>query len=87
MPKEPTYAECPHCGVLVRVGRLACPSCGSDASTGWKSEEEIDYQSIEIPDFLPADLDQKPPSGMPWWWRVLGLLTALAFAMLALRLF
>ncbi|MEO0480427.1 MAG: hypothetical protein AAF196_13175 [Planctomycetota bacterium] len=87
MPKEPSYAECPHCGVLVREGRLACPSCGSDASTGWKSSEEIDYASVEIPDYLPEDFDGSSNKGLPIYWRVLGLITALTFAALALGLF
>ncbi|MEC7726130.1 MAG: hypothetical protein VYD05_11485, partial [Planctomycetota bacterium] len=32
-----------------------CRECGSDASTGWKSSDEIDYQSIEIPDGYGPD--------------------------------
>jgi tRNA(Ile2) C34 agmatinyltransferase TiaS len=43
--------ECPHCGASFKKGRLACPECGSDARTGWASQDEIDYQSVEIPDF------------------------------------
>ncbi|MEY2983260.1 MAG: hypothetical protein RL562_3487 [Planctomycetota bacterium] len=43
--------ECPHCGAFFKKGRLACPECGSDARTGWASQEEIDYRSVEIPDF------------------------------------
>ena len=47
--------ECPHCGAPVATGRLACPECGSDAGTGWQSSEEIDYQSVELPeDHEPA---------------------------------
>jgi hypothetical protein len=41
---------CPHCGAAFKAGRPACPECGSDAQTGWRDAEEIDYQSVEIPD-------------------------------------
>ncbi|PIE25689.1 MAG: hypothetical protein CSA62_00430 [Planctomycetota bacterium] len=42
--------DCPNCGAFVPKGRLACPECGSDENTGWKSSEEIEYQSVDIPD-------------------------------------
>ena len=42
-------ASCPECGAEYPAGRLACPECGSDAETGWKDEEEIQYQSIDLP--------------------------------------
>ncbi|MHC5062446.1 MAG: hypothetical protein ACYTG5_00570 [Planctomycetota bacterium] len=41
---------CPNCGAEYKAGRLACPECGSDAETGWKSSEEIDYMSVDLPD-------------------------------------
>jgi len=44
-------AECPNCGATFPAGRLACPECGSDAETGWKDAEEVEYASVEIPDF------------------------------------
>lgn len=49
---SPREHACPHCGAMYRAGRLACPECGSDANTGWQSSEEIDYSSVEIPDYL-----------------------------------
>jgi uncharacterized OB-fold protein len=42
--------DCPNCGAFVPRGRLACPECGSDENTGWKSSEEVEYQSVDIPD-------------------------------------
>ena len=47
--------ECPNCGAEVVVGKKVCRECGSDASTGWQSSEEIDYQSIDIPDGYGPD--------------------------------
>jgi len=40
---------CPHCGEDVVEGRMACAVCGSDALTGWKDSEEVDYLSVELP--------------------------------------
>ena len=42
--------ECPNCGATFRAGRLACPECGSDAETGWRGAEDLDYLAVEIPD-------------------------------------
>ncbi len=70
--------ECPECGAQFKAGRLACPECGSDAETGWKDENEIQYQSVEIPDYLP-DLDAKPEAKAgDRWFRVAAILAILA---------
>jgi len=56
---------CPHCGATFPEGRLSCPECGSDSETGWKSQEEIDYQSVELPEW-----DEEPrwtPEGPKAW--------------------
>lgn len=50
MARRRQIEHCPECGTEFRRGRLACPECGSDARTGWKTEEEIQYQSVQIPD-------------------------------------
>ena len=42
--------ECPNCGAMFRSGRLACPECGSDAETGWRDAQDLDYLSVDIPD-------------------------------------
>lgn len=49
MAARPTLI-CPNCGASFPKGRLACPECGSDENTGWKSQEDIDYESVDIPD-------------------------------------
>ena len=56
---QPTET-CPHCGATFRRGRLACPECGSDAETGWRSSEDIDYESIELPEHDGPEAAAKP---------------------------
>lgn len=55
MRKKRATFECPNCGADVPVRAKVCRECGSDADTGWKSSEEIDYQSIDIPDGYGPD--------------------------------
>ena len=70
MPKRRReLVECPNCGEEFPAGRLACPECGSDAETGWKDAEEIDYQSIELPD----DREPAPARSRVGWWVALVL--------------
>ena len=52
-----SFETCPNCGESFPAGRLACPECGSDAETGWKDQEEIDYESVELPE---PEEDRKP---------------------------
>ena len=62
------YEICPHCGADYPSGRLACPECGSDAQTGWKSAEEISYESVEIPDtYDPEVWEKKGEVSTPRW--------------------
>ena len=42
--------RCPHCEARVPEGARACPGCGSDDRTGWASDEDLDYEGVEIPD-------------------------------------
>jgi uncharacterized Zn finger protein (UPF0148 family) len=71
-----SLATCPECGAEFRAGRLACPECGSDTETGWKDEEEIQYQSID----LPEEGDQPASSGRY-------LILALILAILGMLIF
>ena len=65
--------ECPHCGADVPVGSKVCRECGSDASTGWQSSEEIDYQSLDLPDGYASGDDHPggPVSSGPKPWIVI----------------
>ncbi|MGE0143028.1 MAG: hypothetical protein AB7I19_04960 [Planctomycetota bacterium] len=58
---EPDF-ECPQCGAVVRGGRTSCRECGSDARTGWKTSEEIDYQATDLEPPLPSQAVSQPVS-------------------------
>ncbi len=64
------FFECPNCGADVLVGSKACRECGSDASTGWQSSEEIEYQGIELPEGYAVDPEHPgnvvPRRRSPW---------------------
>lgn len=75
--------ECPQCGTEVRAGRLACPECGSDARTGWQESEEIDYQSVDVPDGYSEP--REPPRRRRIWPAIVAVLLVLALLLLAMR--
>ena len=74
-------ASCPECGAEYPAGRLACPECGSDAETGWKDEEEIQYQSIDLPN------DDWSSQGKPGAFYGRYLTIALILAILGMLIF
>ncbi len=63
-PSKPKreFFECTHCGANVAVGAIACRECGSDAGTGWQSSEEVDYQSLDLPEGYSTQPDH--PGGV-----------------------
>jgi hypothetical protein len=72
--------ECPNCGADVAVGAKVCRACGSDDSTGWKSSEEIDYQSIDIPDGYGPDDEAEARPRSARWMQLVALALAALFA-------
>jgi hypothetical protein len=83
---KPTTFPCPHCGADVAAGRLSCRECGSDASSGWKSSEEIDYASVDLPDGYRGDdarSDELPPTRTKPW----VLITAIVMAVVLIAFF
>ncbi|MHC4512630.1 MAG: hypothetical protein ACYTGW_05670 [Planctomycetota bacterium] len=66
---------CPECGTEFPAGRLACPECGSDAETGWKDEEEVQYQSVDLPDEEWSSQDK--PKGLYGRYLLLALILAI----------
>ena len=88
--KPPERFPCPHCGADVLVGAKVCRECGSDADTGWQSQEEIDYQSLDLPQGYRRDEEHTstalPPGRTPRWVVVTALLLVLVLvAVLVLR--
>ena len=77
---------CPHCGADVTVGSKACKECGSDADTGWQSDEEIGYQSLDIPQGWGPE-DEGARTGRRWWIPVVAIVVAAAMLIWALRLY
>lgn len=80
------FFECPHCGASVAVGSKACRECGSDAETGWQDEEEIAYQSLDIPQGFSPEDERAIPSGRRWWIPVVAIVVAIAMLIWVLRL-
>lgn len=78
---RPATFECPQCGAVVKVGAAACRECGSDARTGWQSSEEIDYQSIEVPDGWGPEQEPAVPARRSPWTVVVVLVLVVAFAL------
>jgi hypothetical protein len=77
--------ECQHCGADVPVGAAACRECGSDAGTGWQSAEEIDYQSLDLPERDVADTGAVVHGPRrPLWLVVVALVLVAALLALAL---
>jgi hypothetical protein len=60
--------------VLAPACRRRIGSSTADADTGWQSQEEIDYRSVEIPDGYGDDTHALPPSRTPRWVVVTALL-------------
>ncbi len=57
----------------------ACPECGSDENTGWKSEDEIAYQAVEIPDTYDPKQWEASAGRPPRWIRITALVVAVCF--------
>jgi hypothetical protein len=94
----PPAEICRNCGDPFPAGRPACPHCGADAATGWKSEDEIAEAEAAIPEFDDEDYrrvvrETRPADASLWSSRqfrmaVIGLLLVAAMVvplLLALR--
>lgn len=78
--------ECPNCGAEVKAGKKVCRECGSDDTTGWMSPEEIDYQSIDIPDgYGPAD--EAVSNSTPKWVSNVAIVLLIVMVLVLWRLF
>ncbi|MFT4516027.1 MAG: putative nucleic acid-binding Zn ribbon protein [Planctomycetota bacterium] len=77
--------ECPNCGAAVKAGKKVCRECGSDDATGWMSSEEIDYQSIDIPDGYGPETQLEQDRGRTWVTFVAILLAVALVLLFVLR--
>ena len=77
--------ECPNCGADVPIGSKACRECGSDEGTGWQSSEEVDYQSLELPDDDGPMTRTERVQGSRWLSVVVVVMVATLVAWLVLR--
>jgi len=72
---------CPNCGAAVPPHARACPECGSDETTGWSDEANV--QKLDLPDdsfdydeFAKREFGDSTgvrvrPAGIRWtWWIV-----------------
>ena len=81
-PRRATFS-CPNCGADVRMGAKVCRECGSDSTTGWQGQDEIDYASVDLPDGYrdvdDPDGNELPASRTPTWvrWTALVVVGAL----------
>ena len=88
------FEDCPECGARIRVGKLACPECGSDGETGWSEDGLTGYSATDIPDTFDedayldvvADLPGGPGRAtrrtpMQRFWAGVGLVVVIAFVM------
>ena len=84
--------ECPNCGADVAVGAKACKECGSDATTGWQDQAEIDYQSTDLPAGYSDDPEHPgllSPRKHRLWVALIVIVTVLAllaFTLLPVRM-
>jgi predicted ATP-dependent serine protease len=83
--RQREFFVCPHCGAEVAVTAKVCRECGSDADTGWQSTEEVEYQSLDLPQGYRADEAHEsnalPPSRPSKWFVFVVLLMLVLFVL------
>lgn len=83
--QPPETFVCGHCGADVAVTAKVCRECGSDADTGWQSTEEVEYQSLDLPqgyrDDAAHESNALPPSRPSKWFVFVVLLMLVLFVL------
>ena len=86
-PKPPPI--CPVCGEDVPPGSLACPDCGADHNSGWRSDADL-HDGLDLPeadfdydDFVRREFGSgvKPAGIKTIWWITAIILLVLAIAL------
>jgi zinc ribbon protein len=92
-PKLEAPDFCPVCGEDVPQGSLACPACGADHNSGWRTDsdahdaldlldDDFDYDEFVRREFSPG----AKPAGMgTFWWITAIILFVLSLALYFLR--
>ena len=72
---------CPHCGAEVPKNAKACPTCGSDETTGWSEDATADRLDLPRADFDYEAFVQeefgnehRQRSGFHWFWAGIAVL-------------
>jgi hypothetical protein len=92
-PKLEPPKICPVCGEDVPRGSLACPACGADHNSGWRTDagvhdaldlpdDDFDYDEFVRREFSPG---AKPHGTKIIWWITAIILLALSLALYLLR--
>jgi hypothetical protein len=91
--KLPAPEVCPVCGEDVPRGSLACPACGADHNSGWRSDAYI-HDALDLPDddfdydeFVQREFGAraKPAGTKTIWWITAIVLLALSLVLYFLR--
>jgi uncharacterized membrane protein YvbJ len=88
-PKLEPPEICPICGDDVPRGSLACPACGADHNSGWRTDagahdaldlpdDDFDYDEFVRREFSPG---AKPAGTKIIWWITAMILVALSIAL------
>ncbi|HMJ05643.1 MAG TPA: zinc ribbon domain-containing protein [Chthoniobacterales bacterium] len=90
-PRPQAPAVCPVCGEDVPLRARACPECGADHNSGWRTDADIDgalgeaEEDFDYEDFVRHEFGSaiKPTRIRTIWWVtalfLLALLTLLYF--------
>jgi hypothetical protein len=92
-PKLEPPEICPICGDDVPRGSLACPACGADYNSGWRTNADA-HDALDLPDddfdydeFVQREFTPRAkPAGMRIiWWVTAIILIALSIALYVFR--
>jgi len=75
--KFQTPEYCPVCGEDVPARALACPGCGADETSGWKTEaEQYEEEPFDYDRVIEVEFRGRPrrTSGLTRFWWIVAIL-------------
>lgn len=70
--------KCGKCGMMMTDDCAFCPSCGSSMDTTTKtSGNEVNYSSVQVPQYMVVQAPQKPTNGVGLAGMIIGILSYL----------